>query len=539
MKYAEADEIMIRINEVALPLDYTNETVLIAAARTIGVSPERIKSAKLVKRSVDARKRSSVQFTAAVEAVLSPADERAILKRFKPNKVSHAEEYRYELPACKKLVKRPVVVGAGPGGLFAALMLARMGQSPILIERGKSVDDRTKDVLAFWKDGALDTKSNVQFGEGGAGAFSDGKLNTGTKDPRTRMVLEELAAHGAPKEILWLAKPHIGTDRLKPTVKAIREDIISLGGEVRFSTQLVGIKAQNGKVVSITVEKNGSSDVIETDVVILAIGHSSRDTFEMLFRTGFAMESKPFSVGVRIEQLQENINKAQYGSFYDHPALGAADYKLNVHLKNGRGVYTFCMCPGGYVVASASEENTVVTNGMSEFARDGINANSALLVGVNPADFGDGVLSGVEFQRKLERTAFIAGGGGYKAPVQRVADFLENKKSIGFGAVHPTYRPGVEFAELSDYLPGFVCDSIKQALPLLNGRLHGFADGDALLTGAETRSSSPVRILRGADLQSLNVKGVYPCGEGAGYAGGITSAAVDGVRCAEAAVMNA
>ena len=526
---------MLRISDLKLPLDYNDEKLKTLSAKQLNVSLNKIKSVKLFKRSIDARHKDSVVFTATVDVELN-VDENSVLRRCKSNKVNVAKEYRYELPLSKKLDKRPVVVGAGPAGLFCALVLAQAGQCPILIERGKSVDERTEDVNEFWTSGVLKTESNVQFGEGGAGTFSDGKLNTGTKDIRSRKVLVEFTEHGAPEEILYNAKPHIGTDKLKNTVKNIRNEIISLGGNVYFQTKLTAINTDNGKIKSITVQKNdGSTEETETDNLVLALGHSARDTFEMLVNSGFMMTPKPFSVGVRIEHLQENINKTQYGKFYNSKYLGAADYKLNVHLKNGRGVYTFCMCPGGSVVAAASEKNTVVTNGMSEFKRDKENANSALLVGVTPEDFGsENPLSGVEFQRKIERAAFIAGGGDYKAPVQRVSDLLSVRKSTAVGSVVPSYKPGYNFAEIGEYLPEYVCDGLREAIPLLDNKLHGFADPDAVVTGAETRSSSPVRILRGENLEAVSCGGVYPCGEGAGYAGGIVSAAVDGIKCAEA-----
>ncbi|MBQ1388362.1 MAG: FAD-binding protein [Clostridia bacterium] len=529
---------MIRINELKLPLDYTDDMLKKAAAKAINIDMSKIKNIKLVKRSVDARHKDSIMFTASVETELS-IDENSVLRRSRSNKISKAERYVYRFPEGRVFSQPPVIVGAGPAGLFAALVLAQAGHCPILIERGKSVDERTNDTEMYWSSGVLNTESNVQFGEGGAGAFSDGKLNTGTKDPRCRKVLEEFVLHGAPEEILWKAKPHIGTDNLKPTVKSIRNDIISLGGQVLFSTKLIDINVKNGKAVGAVVEHDGVSRVISTEHIILAIGHSARDTFDMLYDRGFAMEAKPFSVGVRIEHLQEQVNRSQYGAFFDHPRLGAADYKLNVHLMSGRGVYTFCMCPGGYVVASASEEGTIVTNGMSEFARNGKNANSALLVGVSPSDYGsESPLAGIDFQRKIERAAFAAGGAGGKAPCTRVGDFLNRKKSSSFGSVLPTYRPGVEFALPDDYLPGYVCESLREGIAILEKRLHGFSDPDALLTGAETRSSSPVRILRSDNLSSLNVEGVFPCGEGAGYAGGIVSAAADGIRCAEGLIMN-
>lgn len=526
---------MLRVSDIKLPLDYNDDKLKILSAKQLNINAGKIKSVKLFRRSIDARHKDNINFTATVDVELN-IDENSVLRRCKSNKIHIAEEYRYEFPKSEKLDKPPVVVGAGPAGLFSALILAQAGQCPILIERGKSVDERTKDVNEFWTSGVLKTESNVQFGEGGAGTFSDGKLNTGTKDIRSRKVLLEFVEHGAPEEILYNAKPHIGTDKLKSTVKNIRNEIISLGGEVRFQTKLVEINTKGSAVKSIKVQtSNGSIEEIETDNLVLALGHSARDTFKMLVNSGFVMTPKPFSVGVRIEHLQESINKSQYGKFYNCKYLGAADYKLNVHLKSGRGVYTFCMCPGGSVVAAASEENTVVTNGMSAFRRDKENANSALLVGVTPEDFGsDNPLAGVEFQRKIESAAFIAGGGDYKAPVQRVGDLLKRRKSAEIGSVIPSYKPGCNFAEIGEYLPEFVCEGLREAIPLLDNKLHGFANPDAVVTGAETRSSSPVRILRGEDLEAVSNSGVYPCGEGAGYAGGIVSAAVDGIKCAEA-----
>ncbi len=528
---------MIRISDLKLPLDYDEEKLKTLSAKQINIDKSKIKSVKLFRRSIDARHKDNISFIAAVDLELK-TDENSVLRRCKSNKVSAAHEYRYDIPKSKKLEKRPVVVGAGPAGLFCALILAQAGQCPILVERGKSVDERTRDVNDFWENGILKTESNVQFGEGGAGTFSDGKLNTGTKDIRSRKVLVEFVNHGAPEEILFNAKPHIGTDKLKGTVRNIRNEIIDLGGEVRFQTKLVSLKEKDGAVTGVTVRNpDGSFEEIEADNVVLALGHSARDTFEMLFGSGFLMTPKPFSVGVRIEHLQENINRSQYGKFWNNERLGAADYKLNVHLKSGRGVYTFCMCPGGSVVAAASEENTVVTNGMSEFKRDKENANSALLVGVTPDDFGsENPLAGVEFQRKIERAAFVAGGGDYRAPVQRVGDLLSDRKSTTIGSVSPSYKPGYNFAKTSEYLPEFVCEGLREAIPLLDRKLHGFADPDAVVTGAETRSSSPVRILRNESMEAVTVKGVYPCGEGAGYAGGIVSAAVDGIKCAEAII---
>ncbi len=432
--------------------------------------------------------------------------------------------------------RRCLVVGMGPGGLFAALTLARAGFCPTVVERGKPVEQRAKDVAAFWNGGPFDPESNVQFGEGGAGTFSDGKLNSGIRDPRCRAVLETFCRAGAPESILWQAKPHVGTDHLKAVVRALREEIIALGGDVRFETLLTGLKIEDGAVTGAELKGPEGAYTLPADAVILAVGHSARETFEMLYREGASLSRKPFAIGARVEHLQSRIDRAQYGAAAGHPALGAADYKLAVHLNGGRSVFTFCMCPGGQVVAAASEAGGVVVNGMSLYARDGANANSALLVNVLPEDFGgEDPLAGVRFQQKWERAAFLAGGGDYRAPAQRVGDFLARKASRGPGEVAPSYRPGVAWGSLDPCLPEFVTGALREALPLLDRKLKGFAHPDAVLTGVETRSSSPVRVERGPDCQS-NIRGLYPCGEGAGYAGGIMSAAVDGMRCAEAAM---
>ncbi len=530
---------MIRLNNVRLDLGYTDSDIKNAVKKELRISEKAIKNISLYRRSVDARHKNDVHFIATLDINVN-VDENAVLSKSKNKNAGICEEYKYNIPYKSDLKQRPVVVGFGPAGMFCALILAKAGQRPIVIERGDTVENRTKKVLGLWNDSVLDTNSNVQFGEGGAGTFSDGKLNTGTKDSRSRNILIEFVKHGAPQEILYNAKPHIGTDKLKDTVKNIREDIISLGGEIKFNTKLVKINHKNNRVTSIVAQNGSKSEIIQTDNVVLAIGHSARDTFEMLNNMNVFMEQKPFSVGARIEHLRSDIDKAQYGKFADNNHLGAADYKMNIKSKSGRGVYTFCMCPGGVVVAAQSEENTVVTNGMSLFARDSINSNSALLVNVYPRDFqSDDVLAGVEYQRKIERAAYNCGGGNYCAPVQRVGDFLCNKNSTAFGDVLPSYKPGTNFCKVDDYLPSYIADAMREGITAMDKKLKNFASYDALLTGAETRSSSPVRIKRDDSLQSVSIKGLYPCGEGAGYAGGIISAAVDGMRCAEQILINA
>lgn len=525
---------MLKITGLKLPLGFREGDLKRAAAKQLRLPESAIGQVRLCKKSVDARKKDNVHFVCAVEAAIQ-GDENRLLSRRRDNAVQKAEPYCYQPPQAGKLPQRPVVVGFGPAGMFAALLLAQCGQEPIVLERGQAVEERERAVQRFWKERVLDSQSNVQFGEGGAGTFSDGKLTTGTGDGRIRKVLEELVAAGAPEEILYEAKPHIGTDKLPGVVRSIRQQVIALGGEVRFSTQVTGFRLKEGRLVGLTLRTPAGEEALECSQVILAIGHSARDTFQELQRLGLPMEAKAFSVGARIEHPASLIDRAQYGDFAGHPALGAADYKLSCHLENGRGVYTFCMCPGGTVTGAASEEGGVVTNGMSAWARDGRNSNAALLVGVTPADFGaEGPLAGVAFQRQIERAAFRLAGGDYSAPAQRVADLLAGVPSKGFGGVLPTYEPGVVPGDIAQCLPSFVVDSMKAALPILGRRLQGFDSGDALLTAPETRSSSPVRILRDENCQSPLAQGLYPCGEGAGYAGGIVSAAVDGLRCAEA-----
>ncbi len=524
---------MIRINNIILPLGYNDSTISKKVCKELNIAQNSIENISLFKRSIDARKKDSIQFIATVDVVVNQ-NEANVINKSRSNKAIITKPYSYVLPEYKNRKQRPLVVGFGPAGMFAGLILAQAGANPIIIEQGSDVDTRTTDIEKFNLTGVLNTTSNIQFGEGGAGTFSDGKLTTGTKDTRARKVLLEFVNHGAPEEILYNAKPHIGTDYLKKVVKNIRNEIISLGGKVNFNTKLIELKVKNNKINGAVVESNGTKSVIETDNIILAIGHSSRDTFNMLYDNNIFLEQKPFSVGARIEHLQEDIDKAQYGKYAGNKILGSAPYKLSTHLNNGRGVYTFCMCPGGEVVPASSEEKMVCTNGMSEFLRNKTNSNSALLVSVSPDDFGSShPLAGIEFQRNIEKRAYEIGGGNYVAPVQRVEDFLNNRKTTQFGKVKPSYKRGTNFAQLDDYLPEFVVNSMREALPLLNKYLYGFADNDAILTGPETRSSSPVRITRNENLQSVSIEGLYPCGEGAGYAGGIVSAAVDGIKCAE------
>lgn len=525
---------MIRINEIRLSLDENESELTRKAAKALRINQKYIKSLTIYKKSVDARKKDDIHFSYSVDVEIS-LDEEQIVSKCKTGKISIVKPYFYELPENKRVSKyRPVIVGFGPAGMLAGIILAEAGLRPIILERGKGIDERQKDVNEFWTKRKLNEESNVQFGEGGAGTFSDGKLTTGIKSPFIRKVLNELYEAGAPEEILYSAKPHIGTDRLAVVVKNIRKKIEALGGEVRLECKLERLIVYNKFVQGITYSHNGELIDEEADCVIMAIGHSARDTVEMLYNLGVEIIQKPFSVGARIEHPQSLINKAQYGKFAGNEKLGAADYKLSCHGLHERGAYTFCMCPGGTVVAAASEKEGVIVNGMSSLARDGENANSALLVGIEPKDFpSEHPLAGIYYQREIEHKAFELAGADYRAPAQLVGDFLKGQASTALGSVNPTCPTGVTLTNLDACLPDKVSQTMKSAIVEMDKKLNGFNMYDAVLTAPETRSSSSVRILRDEFCQ-CNISGVYPCGEGAGYAGGIVSAAVDGIKCAHA-----
>lgn len=526
---------MIRLTEIKLPLNHDEAALPAAIINKLKIKPEQLKSFSMFKRGYDARKKSDIQLIYTLDVEVD--QETTLLKKFEKDqhvKPSPDTSYKYVAQAPAHLSERPVVIGLGPCGLFAGLLLAQMGFKPIILERGKEVRERTKDTFGFWRKKPLNTESNVQFGEGGAGTFSDGKLYSQVKDPKHygRKVMSEFVAAGAPDEIMYVSKPHIGTFKLVNMVEKMRANIIALGGEVRFSTRVDDLLLTDGEVTGLQLS---TGETLPCRHVVLAVGHSARDTFEMLYKSGVYIEAKPFSVGFRIEHRQSMIDECRFGPNAGNPILGAADYKLVHHCSNGRTVYSFCMCPGGTVVAAASEEGRVVTNGMSQYSRNERNANSAIVVGIDPErDYPGHPLAGIELQRKLEAQAYVLGGETYDAPAQLIGDFLAGTPSNEFGEVQPSYTPGVKLTDLSKVLPDFAIAAIREAIPAFDQQIKGFARPEGLLTGVETRTSSPICIKRGADYQSINIKGLYPAGEGAGYAGGILSAGIDGIKVAEA-----
>ena len=529
---------MIRINELRLPISHSPEDLELAILKRLGITPKDLIKFEIFKRSYDARKNVALAFIYTID--VSVKDDEGTLKKFAHEqhiKATPDTSYHFVAKAPENLSSRPVVIGFGPCGIFAALTLAQMGFKPIVLERGKKVRERTQDTWGLWRKKVLNPESNVQFGEGGAGTFSDGKLYSQIKDPKFygRKVLTEFVKAGGPEEIMYVSKPHIGTFRLVGMVEKMRQEIIDLGGEVRFEQRVVEFNIENNEIKGVTTQHG---ETIESDHVILALGHSARDTFQHLFEQGVYMESKPFSVGFRIEHPQSLIDKARLGPHAGNALIGAADYKLVHHAKNGRAVYSFCMCPGGTVVAATSEPNRVVTNGMSQYSRNERNANAGIVVGITPEDFPGGPMAGIEFQRAIESKAFELGGKTYEAPGQLVGDFLAGRPSEEFGSVVPSYKPGVHLTDLATSLPAYAIDAIREAIPAFEKQIKGFSMKDAVLTGVETRTSSPVRITRGSNFQSLNIKGLYPAGEGAGYAGGILSAGVDGIKVAEAVALD-
>jgi len=530
---------MLRLNELKLPLDHPEGAIRSAIVERLGIPESNLIGYTIFRRGVDARKSHTIFFIYTLD--IEVRDEAEVLDRFKNDshlKPAPDTSYHFVAQAPKALASRPIIIGMGPAGLFAGLILAQSGFRPLILERGKAVRERTKDTFGLWRKGILHPESNVQFGEGGAGTFSDGKLHTQIRDPKHygRKVLKEFVKAGAPPEILYVSKPHIGTFRLVGIVEKMRATIQALGGEIRFQSRVIDIEIVDSQVRGVIL---ANGERVATDHLILAIGHSARDTFEMLHRRGVYLEAKPFSIGFRIEHPQSLIDRSRHGKNADHPLLGAADYKLVHHASNGRSVYSFCMCPGGTVVAATSEPGRVVTNGMSQYSRKERNANSGIVVGITPADYPDGPLAGMEFQRFWESRAFDLGGQNYQAPGQLVGDFLAGRPSTEIGSVKPSYTPGVHLCDLSAALPDYAIIAIREALPAFAKEIKDFDLADAVLTGVETRTSSPIRIKRHeVDFQSINAKGLYPAGEGAGYAGGILSSAVDGIKVAEAVALS-
>ena len=541
---------MLRLNDIQLPLNHSDEDLAAAIVAKLDINSSELVSFSVFKRSYDARKKANILLIYQVDVVLSAANQQRVLEQFSEQsfvKISPDTSYHFVAHADENFPtgnqQRPIIIGFGPCGILVALVLAQMGLKPIVLERGKDVRQRTKDTFGLWRNRKLNTESNVQYGEGGAGTFSDGKLYSQVKDKRHlgRKVLNEFVKAGAPEEIMFVSKPHIGTFKLVKMVESMRAEITRLGGEIRFDQKVetihrVNVSQDCGQITGVTV---ASGEKIESRHVVLAIGHSARDTFEMLVDQGVYIEAKPFSVGFRIEHPQSVIDKARFGDFAGNTILGAADYKLVHHCRSGRSVYSFCMCPGGTVVAATSEEGRVVTNGMSQYSRNERNANSAIVVGITPEqDYPEHVLAGIDLQRDLETLAYELGGENYNAPAQLVGDFLNDKPSKNLGAVNPSYQPGITLVDLSKALPAFAIDAIREAIPVFDKKIKGFAMADAVLTGIETRTSSPICIKRDRTFQNLNTAGLYPAGEGAGYAGGILSAAIDGIKVAEALALD-